>query len=750
MWLYAILLLVINPSMSEDIDNRLTYVRQHYGVNFELVDKIITDGGSTVYSHTWLIPWPKFSFVNLPKMTCKKEEVIKWRKRCLVIKQLIRNSNIDRYNKYTHLIKLLSRVTSLVPLNDDNYIKSRLKRDIDTQDLNSTIPKWLEESKSDKATKFITDALPSYAVGRFFSSLTGTPNKKDVYQVKAKLRYVGSAIYTNREGILQFERDISSLSQVINKRVDDLRDSSNTIFTRLKDTIYEMNETYNRIQLEEKGLKFRLALVTEINNQFIREILPILLESNLMMMNISEYVHDWVEGINILTTGYLPPQIIPEKSVIDLLQHIISLITNNAQYRTLKLLSRDPAYIYSLQNVIYSKILVPSLNTSQKQLYLVVNIKVPLVRTQGLLPLYRIDTYPVPTHSGLIKTSSTKNKGVTYIHNLADYIAISENLEIYLLMDKNTYFSCTGKQGLKYCNLGTSSIKYTRTKSSRPCEYLLFSDEQDEIAKNCQIGYSKLKDISLVGSAVQIKSDSSYLMHASYGSDMHYNEKWKLSCPYSKKNPTRNIRVCEMCRLKIPCQCSLSAKNFFLPQSFTNCVSQSFHTVNYINTVNLPFVTQLFTQKNLEQSNLYQELQNKFFSRIKIPQINFTIPDNFSLALALSDKYNADLNKMFTNIKKKMPIFKNKVDYALNKTRDMSDAIAFKEANLMTGIHQLFKGILGSKLGTILGVIFSPFGFLMIAFILSAFEFIPSFALDVHSYILQHRKQQNSFLMAEM
>ena len=57
MWFYLVMFSIVNLCLSHltpDLDNRLTYVRQHYGVNFELVDKIITDGGSTFYSHTWL------------------------------------------------------------------------------------------------------------------------------------------------------------------------------------------------------------------------------------------------------------------------------------------------------------------------------------------------------------------------------------------------------------------------------------------------------------------------------------------------------------------------------------------------------------------------------------------------------------------------------------------------------------------------------------------------------------------------
>lgn len=758
MWFYVILFFIIHPSLSQiipDVDNRLTYVRQHYGVNFELVDKIITDGGSTFYSHTWLIPWPTVFHISLPRFNCSS--AMKWQKRCLTINRLINIRNHDSFSRHLHLINLLSKATTLVPLNNNNFTIRRVKRDTDnnTQRLNLAVPDWLGSDKYDKTSDYIMDALPSHTVGRFFSSLTGTPSKKDVYKLKDKLRFVGKAIYTNREAILQFEQDISSLSSVTNSRIDNLRDGSKIIYNRLRDTIHEMNNTYEKIQSELRDLSLRLSLITEINNQFIREILPVLLESNLMMMNISECIFDWIEGVKILTSGYLAPQIIPENYVKDLLQHIISLISNNAQYRAFKLLSSDPAYIYSLQNIIYSKILVPMLKNknngrNEKQLYLVVSIKVPLFRSEGILPLYRIDTYPVPTHAGLVKSSSVENKGITYIHNLADYIAVSENLEIFLLMDKKAYFSCKGKQGLKYCDLGTPNIKFTRTRNSRPCEYLLFIDEQEEIEKNCHIGFSKLKDLPLVGSAVQIKSDSTYLMHASYGSDMHFKEKWTLSCPQSKTNPSRNIRVCEMCRLKIPCQCSLSAKNFFLPQSFTHCLPQSSQEVSYINTVNLPFVKQLFDQEEMAQSNIYKKLQSKFFSHIKIKPINFTIPDNFSSSVVIANKYNADLIKMFSNIKKKLPIFKTKVDYALNKTRDMTDVVAYRQGDLMKAFHELFQGIIGSKLSTIISVIFSPFGLLMIAFILSAFEFIPSFTLDVHNYIRHHNNKKNTVLMTEM
>ena len=79
----------------QSVDYRQTYIKPGYGVNFDLVDHVVTDGGTSFYTHTWALPWPTVSITSMPFFNCSL--AIDWRKRCTSVNSYIKESNDFAY-----------------------------------------------------------------------------------------------------------------------------------------------------------------------------------------------------------------------------------------------------------------------------------------------------------------------------------------------------------------------------------------------------------------------------------------------------------------------------------------------------------------------------------------------------------------------------------------------------------------------------------------------------------------------------
>jgi len=87
------------------------------------------------------------------------------------------------------------------------------------------------------------------------------------------------------------------------------------------------------------------------------------------------------------------------------------------------------------------------------------------------------------------------------------------------------------------------------------------------------------------------------------------------------------------------------------------------------------------------------------YPHFAIPNITFMTSD-LSDFVAKDRMYSNQFKKIVASIKKDMPLFKSKVDLALNKTRDFTDQVVDKTMNV-TG---MLKGVLSMFGGTWLGL----------------------------------------------
>ena len=154
-------------------------------------------------------------------------------------------------------------------------------------------------------------------------------------------------------------------------------------------------------------------------------------------------------------------------------------------------------------------------------------------------------------------------------------------------------------------NAGYTRLRKSRGSDYRSCALAIFRGDSSAAAKTCTYSFtSRNQRLLIAGSAVQTTDegdeDTDFLIQWSSPTD-----RWHLSCPYSSGRDARHDKIvpCDMCHVRIPWGCSLSADDFFIPFRHTGCASllaeadlgSSSSSVRNepFYTLNVPFMRQL-------------------------------------------------------------------------------------------------------------------------------------------------------------
>ena len=728
--LMLILLCCCCTCRPQSIDYRQTYIKPGYGVNFDRVDHVVTDGGTSFYTHTWALPWPTVPTVSMPFFNCSL--AIDWSRRCRSINAYIRDTNDFAYELLQLSARFLNTCKKQIPPTISREQRTgRKKREV--------LPSWLKQPET---SDYVMDYLPTHTTGKIWSDLTDTPGPRAIRQLREHLRSVGSTIYSEIEGIKQFEADVSSLSEIVNKRINNLLATGNVTNVRLQNVIDTIEHVYNKAGSEEDKLRARMNHAANIDGNFIVKVLPAVSDFFRVVVDADIGVRLWISGITALTRGYISPFLVREEEMSKVLNHVSQKVLKKPMYMDLKLPSESTAYYYGLKTVAYTHFYNNDSEGSSSTLY--ISLSIPLFKTGYTLPVYRIDVYPVPDTAG-IKVTGDGKVGFTLLRGLPDFIAVSENKEVYVEMDKKLFLSCSGYPHAKICSSGMPSLKKRRS-GSVSCAFALFIENREEVLKKCDFRYVNTDRWKPYGSAVQLSADSTFLVHASHRGPAA--DTWRLSCPLSRLRPQSVLPVCNMCRIKIPCFCTVSGADFYLPPRYTDCVVSNQSAVSdiaqYMYHLNTAMIQQLFPKSAEAQLTSYAHLLEKRHPIFSLPNITFTIENNFTEYVDIADKFGADLSKTLQCQKKAVAAYTVKEDAALARVRNFSDQLVYRTGSLTKALEDLFDGVFGGRIGLILAVVFSPIGIVSIAFILAALEFIPEITAAVY-VMIRRRKADKEY-----
>lgn len=239
-----------------------------------------------------------------------------------------------------------------------------------------------------------------------------------------------------------------------------------------------------------------------------------------------------------------------------------------------------------------------------------------------------------------------------------------------------------------------------------------------------------------MGSAFQILSDSSYIVSSSPSTVDH----WRLTCPDNSATPQRVLEPCQMCRIYLPCDCSLTARDFILPprmcgdatdyDSSGNATYQSQSSkegrVDYFYTLNTRVVKSVHWQSDAAQKASYASLMNKLWTdELRVPTLKFNVSRLArEMSPYVSESYgrgHADLRKVLDNYKKGQASYDSEMDAMLAKATDMSDVVSGRTFNLKAVLADVFGGIFSENFVLVVSVLFTSSVCLLFAFVFATF-----------------------------
>ena len=620
----------------------------------------------------------------------------------------------------------------------------RRKRKASPDTVDTQIPDWLKPQETNQVADGIRKFVPFFVGVEALTNMFNIPGRKENEETRQRIRLAGDVVYENSEAIKQFDSDISSFSRLFANKIDFLNSKGRETADLVQQAQLSIQHLYDKAGSVADVQNSRLDHISHIDDTFIGKILPPVVDYERAVQNTAFNVHKFIDGVKQLTKGYASPFLIPESYMSDMLEHVNTVFLRIPKNSALTLPSPSVSYYYGLKTVKYAHT-YKNKSAPQDGTVLYVTLKIPMFNVDGLLPVYRIDTYPVPVTAGLETGKNTNDLDFTKLANMPDFIAVSNDLNHYVEMTKELFLTCRGETQSKKCGAGMSVLRKANP-GKFTCAYSLFTERDQDAKEECHF---VLTSERVLGSAIQLSSDNTFLMHASQRIlNGRQGDEWRLSCKSSSVSPTSVLKVCPMCRVKIPCYCSVTGNDFFLPERFTGCldVESSGHDTQtldppatYLYHLNTIMLKMMFPESDAATYTSYATRDTTLTDvPFSFPKFSYSVEDDLVARSDYGDKTSRNLNKAVARELANLSSYVTKEDAALARARDMSDVTVDRAGSISAAFLDLAGAFFG-KYSVYLVLLLTPNFFMFITMVLVLPRAISQLVVDLVN--LRKRKQ---------
>lgn len=678
---------------------RKTILRTNWGIHFDEIDSLISNTGISHYEHSFALPWPQVKYNLSMLLNCSKH--IDWYILCTSINKITTEMNEYNFEIFSSASNTIDETELLVPqrMNYDN-ITHRKRRSF---------------------------AVENVAVDTF-TDLFHMPGHKDLVSLHTHLIEATEAIKENSEAVKQFNNDLSSTQCLLNNRISNLLEGLNNVESTITNVGNNINQKFQEITDDMEKIMNRtnyiFAALSYITTRFLSQTFL----KHALMKELLEEAEHWFEGIVSLSTGYLSSLLVPVHLIAGVIQHIVKNVLSQSKYAQMKLISDNPLYYYKQKNIV----------VTMHENMLIVLLKFPLHHIGGLLKVYRTDIFPVPITAGLENYERRKPvDSYTLLENIPSYFAVASDGEYYTTLSEGLYESCNG-QSIKICKAGMGSLQHSTSVS---CISALFFDDKKGIQSACSVEYTKVPP---TGTAIQLGDDQSFLIHGAFGG----NDTWRLRCTNNNDNTQQSLAPCSMCRIKIPCFCTLGAEQFQITARMTECSkimnSQQLPDVTYLYHANLVMITNLYPENEMAKLQGYEARINSLY-----PPLTVAAPDivtsNWSKVVEKSHRLNNDYKKLVKTTNSKVIAFESKEDLLAKEVKNFSDVTVDRTTDLGKAISDAFAPFPALK--RILGLLFSNLGISLLIFTVMSLKLLKHTGLCMTNNCRKSHSSQDHYVV---
>lgn len=492
-------------------------------------------------------------------------------------------------------------------------------------------------------------------VGQISKSLFGTATSDDIDTLQRHMQLLNHNNVKIAKAMAVQEKHLSSFISTVDARFNNVMGA---IKKNHDDTVALTDLLHRSVDSAENEFALLEQLILKQTNATAT--------LNLALKHIKISIHDLIKGK--LSPFLLTPHVI--KSSLNQIQSII-----DQKYPQFNIIHKDPLYYFSFGDFLYAR--------THSTLFL--TLKIPISPFKQPLLLYRVYSFPVPINS------STSH--ATQLADVPTYFAHTHDNQHFTHVTSNQIANCKGTS-IKFCPF---HLALTSSASST-CMSALFYNQKSSVYKFCDFRFfpNKIKPsiIELSPSSILFYQTSMLALDCSTGQ--------------------RIIKGCPFCVMHLPCLCSVTSGDLYLPPRIGQCQNIS-NSITVLHPVNLALIQEFFDPKF--HSTIFGDTTFQQYLDLKIPKFKI-FNHSFSQYLAADQKHHLSLKKMAKLAKKDETVFQSlaesmlagQIDFTVDSFPDTSGTIAIVASVLTTlcMLYCIWSFFKIRKLTTILAVTHIP------------------------------------------
>lgn len=396
-------------------------------------------------------------------------------------------------------------------------------------------------------------------VGEIFKSLFGTATSDDITTLQRHMQVLNNSNVKLANAMAHQDQHLSFFINTVDKRFSN-------VLAAVQKNHQDAVEISRLAHASMDALDHEFLIISQL---IIKQTnVSAQLEKKLEYINLG--IHDLVKGK--LSPFLLSPHVL--KSSLNQVQNIIT-----EKFPQFQVSNKDLLFYYSFGDFLYTR----------RHLYL--TVKIPIYSFHLPISVYKVYSYPVPVNSS--------SNHATQLMNTPPYFLNTKDHQHYALITSQQLSQCKGTTTL-FCSFNIA----LKASASPSCLSAVFFNHKEAVSKVCDFRFLT----NILPTAMYELSPSHLLL---YRTTMI-----ALDCA----NGQRILKGCSFCVVKIPCLCSVTSNNLYLPPRLGKCNNRT-DKVTILHPVNLALLQQFFDKD--AHSTVFGDTIFEDFVHITLP--NFQI-----------------------------------------------------------------------------------------------------------------------------
>ncbi|XP_062585333.1 uncharacterized protein LOC134246997 [Saccostrea cucullata] len=458
-------------------------------------------------------------------------------------------------------------------------------------------------------------------VGQISKSLFGTATSDDINALKRHMQTLNNNNVKLAQAMALQDKHLSSFITAVDKRFNNVMSA---ILQNHRDAVALNNLVHHSMDALDHEFVILSNLILKQTNASAQ------LEKALEHIKL---------GIHDLVKGKLSPFILSPHTIQSSIAQVQNIISD--KFPQFHISHRDPLYYYSSGDFIFTRL--------HSNLYL--TLKIPISPFLRPVSLFKVYSFPVPVNSS--------SNHATQLMDTPEY---------FLNTDDNQHYATISSNQLSHCKGTTTQscdFNIALTASASPsCLSAIFYNQKNDVVNLCDFRY-----------VLNILKPSLYEISPSHIL-LYQTTTLALDC----SNGQKIIKGCSFCVMKIPCRCSVSSNNLYLPPRLGKCNNNT-DKISILHPINLVLLQQFFDQNS--HSDIFGDAIFEEFIQVKLP--NFIIFNHsFSQYVANDKNQHLSLKRIAQAVKRDGKVFKTltdsmiagQVEFAVDNWPDTSGILA--------------------------------------------------------------------------